>query len=117
MSIRKLATATLAAGALVAAPVLGVSGPASAATTTGCPVGYVCVYPSADWNGGVPSLKFYTRGVHVLANRYGVHRIFNNWPDARVYFCKGIGTQCDSYLASGTYADKGFTTFESLLIE
>ncbi len=45
--------------AFAAGGVLALSGSAQAAeqraSYMGCPSGYVCLYPNASWNGGVPS--------------------------------------------------------------
>lgn len=51
----------------------------SGGTYQGCPYGYVCIYPrDAGWNGGHPSLKYYTYGAHNLSGQYGNHYVFNN---------------------------------------
>ncbi|MFV8186341.1 hypothetical protein [Streptomyces sp. AF1B] len=125
MSIRKPAASMLGAGALVTVSVLGATGTASAATAAGtvegCPSGYVCIYPQdAGWNGGHPSLKYYTYGAHNLSNQYGVHRIFNNQTGgAKMHTCKGSGgTQCDSgYLPAGDYMDKNLTPINSIVLQ
>ena len=58
----------------------------------GFPQRYVCIYPSTNWNGGVPSLKFLTYGYHNLTNVTGHHRIFNNQTGgASAYGCSGYG--------------------------
>lgn len=74
--------ATLGAAALAAAAVISL-GPATVAqaagTYQGCPYGAVCVYPqNAGWNGGHPSLVFYSYGPHNLSNQFGKHLVFNN---------------------------------------
>jgi len=113
-------------GALLAAcgiALLGLATPAgatTAATTEGCPSGWVCIYPSTNWNGGVPSLKFYTYGYHNLSNVTGNHRFFNNQTGgASAYNCSGYnGTGTDLGGVHATlWADVNFTPVNSVVLD
>lgn len=101
---------------------VGLAVPAQAATTAsseGCPSGYVCIYPSTNWNGGVPSLKFLTYGYHNLTNVTGHHRIFNNQTGgASAYGCSGYGGTGSMLfgLFSPGWADEYFTPVNSVVL-
>lgn len=114
---RIAATLTLAAG------VVTVAGATAQADTLGaqgiwqgCPVGYVCIYPDASWNNGVPEHKYYTYGAHNLVNEYGVHRIVNNQTgDATVQLCLGYnGVDCGGKMKPGTIRDANLTPINSI---
>jgi hypothetical protein len=106
------------AAAVVGIGTLGLAAPADAATE-GCPSGYVCIYPSTNWNGGVPSLKFYTYGYHNLTNVVGKHRFFNNQTGgASAYACSGYGGTGSVLfgLDAGGWADENFTPANSVVL-
>lgn len=104
----------LAAGLVMTAG--GTNAQASGSTYEGCPYGYVCVYPGSNWNGGVPSLKYYTYGVHDLYNQYGTHRVFNNQSGGAIArLCKNSdGTNCVFTLNSWTYVDYDLTPINAI---
>ena len=113
-------------GVVLAACGIGLTGlavPAQAATTAsteGCPSGYVCIYPSTNWNGGVPSLKFLTYGYHNLTNVTGYHRMFNNQTGgASAYACSGSGgTGRDLCGVHATlWTDANFTPVYSVVLD
>ncbi|MEU3319432.1 hypothetical protein [Streptomyces sp. NPDC006785] len=110
----------MAATALAIGAVLTLGGTAhaaqAAATSHGCPSGYVCLYPNASWNGDQPSLKFYTYGTHKIYNQFGMKRLFNNQTGgAKAYACKGSdGTNCLGNQAAGTYWDYDITPINSI---
>lgn len=114
---RIAATLTLAAGvvtvtgATAQADTLGAQG-----TYQGCPSGYVCIYPGASWNNGVPEHKYYTYGAHNLVNEYGTHRVFNNQTGgATVQGCKGYdGVNCGLKVKPGYYWDEDLTPINSI---
>lgn len=90
------------------------------ATVQGCPSGAVCVYPqNAGWNGGHPSLFFYSYGAHNLSNQVGTHRIFNNQTGgATTRTCTGYdGAGCQGYLLAGNYIDKDMTPINSITLQ
>jgi hypothetical protein len=79
MVTRRVAAAGLAVAAVVGVQTLVAPSAEAAGTYQGCPYGAVCVYPqNAGWNGGHPSLFFYSYGAHNLSNQYGNHYVFNN---------------------------------------
>ena|SRR5437588_7095751 len=108
----------LSAGALTA---VGVTSAQAAGTAEGCPSGAVCIYPQdAGWNGGHPSLFFYSYGAHNLSNQYGHHYVFNNQTGgAKMRSCTGYnGTGCGSgYLPAGTYDNPDLTPINSITLE
>ncbi|HTZ43407.1 MAG TPA: hypothetical protein VMB79_06055 [Jatrophihabitans sp.] len=113
--------ATMAAAA-VGVGVLSLAAPAEAApaaSSEGCPSGYVCIYPGASWNGGSPSLKFYTYGYHNLSNVVGTHRFFNNQTGgASAYACSGYnGTGSDLFGVTTGWADENFTPANSVVLD
>ena len=110
------AVLTFAGGALMTA---GATNAEAAGTYEGCPAGYVCVYPGAGWNGGNPSLKYYTYGAHNLSNQYGVHRVFNNQTGgATLQLCTQYnGGNPVFEVNSFTYTDYDLTPINSLLLE
>lgn len=102
---------------------LGLAVPAQAATTAsteGCPSGYVCLYPSTNWNGGVPSQKWLTYGYHNLTNVTGYHRFFNNQTGgASAYTCSGYngtGTELGGVHAT-LWTDANFTPVNSVVLD
>ncbi|GAB6902826.1 hypothetical protein [Kineosporia succinea] len=103
---------TLGAGTAQAA------GQTIAATSHGCPDGYVCMYPSAGWNNDVPQAKWYTYGAHNLSNVLGTHRLFNNQTGGAIArTCTGYnGTGCEGALGAGWYIDKNMTPINSVLL-
>ena len=104
--------------AVISIGALGLAAPADAAE--GCPSGYVCIYPSTNWNGGVPSLKFLTYGYHNLNNVVGNHRFFNNQTGgASAYNCSGFnGTGTDLGGVHATlWADVKFTPVNSVVLD
>ncbi|MCX3059466.1 hypothetical protein [Streptomyces beihaiensis] len=114
--------ATTAAGALLWAPSAHAATDSSVSaqgTYEGCPSGYVCMYPNASWNGGVPEHKYYTYGVHKLYNEYGSRRIFNNQTGgATERECKNSdGTNCGSKLLPWTYRDVDITPINSIRLD
>ncbi|GAA3613622.1 hypothetical protein GCM10022223_32210 [Kineosporia mesophila] len=113
---KKFATALMVAGSAVSLSI-ATSATAQAATSHGCPSGYVCLYPqSAGWNNDVPSYKWYTYGGHNLTNQYGTHRLFNNQTGgAVVRNCYGTnGTNCAGIQRAGTYYDYDYTPYNSV---
>ncbi|HLS62892.1 MAG TPA: hypothetical protein VK060_05925 [Ruania sp.] len=82
--IRRSVSAVLTGVVLSGAAMLGMSSAAQAVEDAppidnhGCPLGAVCVYPDASWNGGNPTYAFYSYGAHKIYNQYGKHRVFNN---------------------------------------
>lgn len=113
----KAATTLAFAAALVTTA--GATNAQAAGTYEGCPYGYVCVYPNASWNGGVPSLKFYTYGAHNLSNQFGTHRVFNNQSDnAIARLCKNYGgTDCVFQINMFYYTDYDLTPINSIDLE
>ncbi|MCZ0209669.1 hypothetical protein OZK63_30130 [Streptomyces sp. UMAF16] len=118
--IRRLGVILAAATSLVG---LGIatSSTAQAAQTgaqdyQGCPTGYVCIYPNASWNNGVPEHTYYTYGVHKLYNEYGQHRIFNNQTgSATSQLCiNSDGTNCTGKTQPYTYFDYDLTPYNSI---
>jgi hypothetical protein len=109
-------------GATVIAVSLGgmvAATPASAATQ-GCPSGAVCIYPqNAGWNGGHPSLIYFTYGAHNLSNQVGTHRFFNNQTGgASAYGCSGYnGTGQDLFGNDAPgWSDQNFTPVNSVVL-
>jgi hypothetical protein len=91
-----------------------------AATFQGCPDGYVCVYPqNKGYNGGVPSLRFFTYGPHNLSNQFGTHRVLNNQTGGAIaLFCNGFnGVDCPTYLPAGWVVDINLTPINSIDLE
>lgn len=89
----------------------------------GCPYGAVCVYPDASWNGGRPSLVFWSYGGHNLSNQYGKHRVFNNqYGGAHAWLCEQYnGTNCTPFpkgypIEQYTYVDYNLTPINSILL-
>lgn len=116
----KAATALVfAAGVL--ATTAGTSGAQAAGSTVeGCNYGYVCIYPeNAGWNGGHPSLTYYTYGAHNLSSQYGNHIVYNNQSGgATMRTCTGSnGTGCQGYLTANTYMVKDLTPINSITLE
>lgn len=91
----------------------------AAGTYEGCAYGAVCVYPNAGWNGGRPSLSFWSYGAHNLKGVVGVHRLFNNQTGgATARTCTGYnGTGCQGYLKAYSYIDKNMTPIYSITLE
>ncbi|REK90341.1 hypothetical protein DY245_11065 [Streptomyces inhibens] len=117
-----LVATAVAALVVPAGVVVGTAGTAAAAAGTyeGCPYGAVCIYPqNAGWNGGHPSLVYYSYGAHNLSNQFGTHRIFNNQSGgATVRVCTGYnGTGCGGTTPPWTYYDRDFTPINSILLE
>lgn len=109
--------AVLAAVIALAATLLtAYATPAANAVTTGCPSGYVCIYPSAGWNNGVPQLKFVAYGSADLSNMTGTHRVYNNQTGgATVSLCTSYGgAGCGAYHAPAWYADVNLTPINSV---
>jgi hypothetical protein len=127
MRIARLAR-TLAAWALLVAPLLLTPASAHAAPDPGdkqgahmqrgCPGGAVCIYPGAGWNNDRPSLVFWSYGPHNLSNQTGRKRIFNNqYSGAAAQTCSGYnGEGCVAYLAAGRSIDIDFTPINSVLL-
>ncbi|EMF53903.1 MULTISPECIES: hypothetical protein [Streptomyces] len=113
-AMRTAAALVLAAGAVMTATATQ----AQAATSHGCPDGYVCIYPeNAGWNNDQPSHKYYTYGYHNLSNMVGTHRIINNQTGgATMQTCTGYnGTGCEGYLPGGGWSiDKYMTPINSI---
>lgn len=81
----RLTAVTLAATMLAAATVAPGQ---AAADSQGCPVGDVCIYPGAGWDGGHPQDLFYRYCIYNFGNLYGVHRVFSNATGGtEVYLC------------------------------
>lgn len=89
---------------------------AANAVATGCPSGYVCIYPGAGWNNGVPQLKFVDYGSADLSNMTGTHRVYNNQTGgATVALCTSYGgAGCGTYRAPAWYADVNLTPINSI---
>ena len=89
------------------------------ASYAGCDEGYVCMYPDAGWNNGVPEHRYYTYGVHPLYNEYGLHRVFNNQTGgATARLCvNSDGTNCTSKLQPWTYYDYNLTPYNSIRLD
>ncbi|TQK42708.1 hypothetical protein FBY35_4138 [Streptomyces sp. SLBN-118] len=92
---------------------------AQAASSHGCPSGYVCMYPGAGWNNDRPTHTYYTYGAHNLSNMYGTYRIYNNQTGgATMRTCTGYnGTGCQGYLPAGWYIDKDMTPINSITLQ
>jgi hypothetical protein len=90
MRISRTAVIAITAGAVSLGGMV-VATPASATTVQGCPSGAVCIYPqNAGWNGGHPSLIFFSYGYHNLTNQFGTHRFYNHQTGgASAYGCSG----------------------------
>jgi len=130
--IMRLAAISLAAGALAltSAGTAGAASPTNGKVTDqhaayaasgpyqGCPYGAVCIYPHADWNGGHPSLVFWSYGVHRISGQYGKKRFFNNqygWASA--HMCTDSnGKDCTNGQLPQTYEDYDFTPINSILL-
>lgn len=112
-SIKRTTAIMFAAGAIA---MVGATNAQAAGSIEGCPSGAACVYPGADWNGGHPSLIFYSYGGHNLYNQNGVHRIFNNQTGgATMQTCLGSnGTSCEGYMLPTWYLDKDLTPINSI---
>lgn len=118
---------TRTAGAIVATATLLCGGAAVMATTAsaagtveGCPFGDVCVYPqNAGWNGGHPSLTFYTYGAHNLSNQLGSHYVFNNQSGAAVArLCTGYnGVGCGTEGHPGQVINANLTPINSIVLQ
>ncbi len=109
--------AVLAAVIAMAATLLTTSTTTAAnAVTTGCPSGYVCIYPGAGWNNGVPELKYVAYGSADLSNMTGTHRVYNNQTGgATVALCTSYGgAGCGTYHAPAWYADVNLTPINSV---
>lgn len=116
---RAAAATVFAVGALTGISATSAQASATAATE-GCPYGAVCIYPqNAGWNGGHPSLFFYSYGAHNLSNQLGTHRIYNNQSGgATMRTCTGYnGTGCQGYLPANNYLDKNLTPINSITLE
>jgi hypothetical protein len=119
-STRRIARAAAAmvftAGIVTA---VGVTNAHAAGDYEGCAYGAVCIYPNAGWNGGRPSLAFYSFGAHNIYGQTGVHRVFNNQTGkATARTCTGYnGTGCQGYLMPYTYIDKDLTPIYSITLE
>lgn len=102
--------------AVIATMLVAYTAPAANATTNGCPSGYVCIYPGASWNNGVPQLKYVAYGSYDLSNMFGSHRVFNNQTGgATVAMCTQYGgASCGTYRAPGWYADVDLTPINSI---
>lgn len=85
----------------------------------GCPSGYVCIYPNASWNNGVPEHRYYNYQAYDLTNEFGVHRIFNNQTGgATVQTCMGYGgSNCGDKMPPWTYRDEDLTPINSILLQ
>lgn len=106
MNARKKLALLAASGTLALGLAASVAPAAMASTTDtqGCPSGAVCIYPQdAGWNGGHPSLTYYSYGAHNLSNQNGNHIVFNNQTGgATMRTCTGYnGTGCQGYLPPG----------------
>lgn len=80
--------------AVAVAAAVGVTAPAEAASSHGCPSGYVCIYPqNAGWNNNKPEQPLYYRyGWYNLHGQLGTHRVFDNQTGgASVFLCYGYG--------------------------
>jgi hypothetical protein len=88
----------------------------------GCPSGAVCVYPqNAGWNGGHPSLFFYSYGAHNLSNQFGTHRVFNHQYGGLYAFastCLGYdGTgRTVRVIPRGSWSDENLTPINSIVL-
>lgn len=105
-------------GGSASASAAGTAGVQAAASSHGCPSGYVCIYPSSNWNGDRPSHKYSTSGVHKLYNQEGWHRIYNNQTDGwTVQMCTGgSGTGCGDRMGPGWYVDQNLSPINSIRI-
>ncbi|MEV0372916.1 hypothetical protein AB0I10_24350 [Streptomyces sp. NPDC050636] len=115
----KAAAATTALAGLAVLPLAGSAHAAPAAASShGCPSGYVCLYPNASWNGDKPIYKWYTYGAHNISNQFGVKRFFNNQTGGAIARnCTGSnGTGCQGIQTAGTYADYDYTPYNSVLL-
>lgn len=71
------------------------------ATVEGCKAGYVCIYPGQSWNGGHPSLTYYTYGNHNLSDVTGYHYLLDNQTGGAWDF------ECSKYNGAGSTLDYG----------
>jgi hypothetical protein len=113
---RKSIAVLAAMVAVIATMLVAYSAPAANATTNGCPSGYVCIYPAASWNNGVPQLKYVDYGYYDLSNMFGSHRVYNNQTGgATVAMCSSYGgASCQTYHPPGWYADVNLTPINSI---
>lgn len=119
MIAKAVTAAAFAAGVMVTAG-LTTSAQAAGGTYEGCPYTAVCIYPqNAGWNGGHPSLFYYSFGAHNLSNQFGNHVIFNNQSGgATMRTCTGSnGTGCQGYLGAYQYMTKNLTPINSITLE
>jgi hypothetical protein len=114
-----LKTAAVLAFALVAVTTISATEAQAATSYQGCPSGAVCIYPDGSWNGGNPSLFFYSYGAHNLSGQYGTHRIFNNQTGgATMRTCTGYnGVGCEGYLGAGLHFDRDLTPINSITLQ
>ncbi|WP_330334156.1 hypothetical protein OHS33_33400 [Streptomyces sp. NBC_00536] len=122
MNARKKLALLAASGTLALGLAASVAPAAMASTTDtqGCPSGAVCIYPQdAGWNGGHPSLTYYSYGAHNLSNQNGNHIVFNNQTGgATMRTCTGYnGTGCQGYLPAGSYMVKDLTPINSITLQ
>jgi hypothetical protein len=113
--IKAMTAVAFAAGVAVTAGATDAQ--AAGGTYEGCPYTAVCVYPQdAGWNGGNPSLIFYSYGAHNLSGQYGNHILFNNQSGgATAQTCTGYdGVGCQGYLKANTYMTKDLTPINSI---
>ncbi|MER7107166.1 hypothetical protein [Streptomyces sp. NPDC000229] len=116
--MRTAAALALAVGAMTTVSTTQATA-AEAATSHGCPSGYVCMYPGAGWNNDRPTHRYSAYGAHNLSNMYGTYRIYNNQTGgATMRTCTGYnGTGCQGYLPAGWYIDKDMTPINSITLQ
>lgn len=120
-TVRKVAAIAFAAGAVLATGSTAQAGEVSVQQSNyqGCNLGYVCLYPNASWNGGIPEHRYYNYGVYKLYDEFGPHRLFNNQTGgATTRLCKNSdGTNCTSKLSPWTYWDIDMTPYNSIRLD
>jgi hypothetical protein len=108
---------TMAAGLVIPATAAQASPATPSVASEGCPVGAVCIYPNAGWNGGHPSAEYFAYGTYNFSNQFGVKRVFNNLSSGWVALCTGFngGGTC-VWQPPGTFSDDNFTLILSMII-
>jgi hypothetical protein len=88
-----------------------------AATAPGCPTGYLCIYPGADWNNDHPSNIYFGHGCYVFHNQYGTHRILNNGSAPIYLYTDSVcGTNPALTITPGGWAEVDLTSVSSIKI-
>lgn len=91
----------------------------AAATTWGCPSGYVCLYTEEGWWDDRPEHKYYKYGSHNFSNEYGYHYVFNNQTGgAKAVLNKGYnGTKPSFTLGAGSVSHVNMTPMNSITLK